>query len=358
MSKVLRTMGALALATASVPFLAVGPAAAAQTITVGGSAQGYFNASAVDKPDPLPAAPPNVATQVDGVEPGNLAVAAKGGSEDKVSAILFDLSALEPGSLVTKAVLTLPLAEGGQNLNLSAAPEKVRACAAGDTGFGGEDGSAIALAPKRLCKVFAAPGKFSPDKKSYVFDITKLAATWVDGPNDGLTLTAAEGADSTNFQVVFQPATKVAKLAVEYTPAAGTIAPPPTVGTGTTTSPDLSGISAGVAPLPPSTGSFGSVSPPSLPVVPAPAPGLAPVAAPAAAPATVPMALSTSARPTGQFWLAGLLLAAALLLLSLIMGDTSVAAAAKRPSRLSRALADRQRGADFARPSLGRPVAI
>jgi hypothetical protein len=348
----------MALATATVPFLGVTPASAAESTTLPASAQGYFNASAVDKPEPAPAAPPNVVTAADGVEEGNLAVAAKGGSEDKVSALLFDLSTLEPGTLVTKAVLTLPLAEGGQNVNASAAPEKVRACGAGDSGFGGEDGTAIALAPERLCAAFAAPAKASADAKSYVFDITKLAATWVDGNNDGLTLTAADGAATTNFQVVFQPGDK-AKLALEYTAPAAS-APPITTPTAPVT-PDLgTGFSGGVAPAPPVDGGFGSVAAPPVVEAPAPAPGVAPAAPVVAQPvaAVQPFALATSARPTNQFWLGALVLAAALVLLSLIMGDTRVAQASKRPSRLSRALAERQRGTSLARPTLGRPATV
>jgi hypothetical protein len=358
-SKALRLLGAVAVAAATVPLAGVAPASAAESVTVTASAQGYFNASAVDKPDAAPAAPPNVATAADGVEPGNLAVAAKGGTEDKVSAILFDLSTLEPGSVVTKAVLTLPLAEGGENLNLSAAPVKVRACGAGDTGFGGEDGSAIALAPARLCDVFSAPAKASPDAKSYVIDITALAATWVDGANDGLTLTAAEGADSTNFQVVFQQATKVAKLAVDYTAGAAVVPAASGVdtSTGSASSPDL-----GAAPLTPAApidSGFGAVSPPVLPDAPVPAPAPAPAAAPAVAPAaTAPVALETSMRPTSPFWLGGIVLAAVLVLLSLIMGDANVPQSSRKPSRLNQALTDRRRSTGLGRPSLGRPATI
>jgi hypothetical protein len=71
----------------------------------------------------------------------------------------------------------------------------------------------------------------------------------------------------------------------------------------------------------------------------------------------VPVALSTSVRPTSQFWLGGLLLALVLLLLSLIMGDTTVATANAKPSRLARALSARQRGIAVS-PGLGRPATI
>jgi len=357
-------IGAVALATAAVPFLGVTPAYAESSTVTPGS-QGYFNAAGVDKPDAFPASLPNPINSVDGVDKDHLAVAARNGQEDKVSALMFDLSTLGFGSIVTKAELTLPLGVGTTNLQSAGAPEKVRVCAAGETGFGGEDGAAIALAPERLCKVFASPaGKFSADKKAYVYDITKLAAVWVDGANDGLTLTAAEGALTTPFQVVFQPGPKVS-LAVEYTPGAplpGELtAPPADSDSGVSSSPDLGGFSGGTDAGPPSDSGFGAVAAPVVPEAPAPVAGVAPqAAAPQTAPAAAagPIDLETL-QPTTAFWLGGLLLAGLLALLSLIMGDSSTSSAAtKRPSRLANALSDRQRGTSAARPSFGRPATI
>lgn len=364
MSRTLRLIGAVALATATVPFLGVSPAYAEST-TLPASAQGYFNASGIAKPDQSPAAPPNPIASVDGVEKDHLAVAAKAGTEDKVSALLFDLGALDVGSLVSKATLTLPLAEGGGNLQSNGAPEKVRACMAGDAGFGGEDGAALSLAPERLCDAFSAPGKFSADKKSYVFELTALAQIWVDKANDGLTLTAAKGAATTPFQVVFKPG-KDAKLEIQYTAAPADVidtAPPvDTSGSSGTTSPDLGGFSGGVAPAPPVDGGFGSVESPVVPEAPAPAANVAPQAA---APVTAPVAAAgpvdlEKLQPTTAFWLGALLLAAVLALLSLIMGDAAVPSATSRPSRLSKALADRQRGAgtSLARPTFARTATI
>lgn len=358
MSKVLRLIGAVALATATVPFLGVGPASAADT-TVSPSSQGYFYAEGIRKPDPVPAAPPNVTNiVVDRVGAGNLAVAAAAGKEDKVSFLLFDLLDVVPGSTVTKAQLTLPLVPNDENnASFGQAPEKVRACMAGDEGFNGDDGNAIQDAPARKCDVFSAPAKASADAKSYVIDLTKLAQMWVDSANDGVALTAAEGAATTPFQVVFAGGDKI-KLAVTYTAAPDSILPPvaPPV-----TTPDLgAGFSGGVAPAPSVDSGFGSVGSPALPVAPAPAPGVAPAAAPAPVAAAAPIrsiALSTSARPTNQFWLGGLLLVAVLALLSLIMGDTRVAAAGSKPSRLARALSERQRST-VARPAFGRPATI
>jgi hypothetical protein len=353
-------LGALALATATVPFLGVTPASAADTTTtVAPSTTGYFYAGAIRKPDESPAAPPNLTgDHTDGVAKGNLAVAAEGGQEEKVSFLLFDLLDVVPGSVVSKATLTLPLVDNAPPENVSYGQDaaKVRACASGDEGFNGDDGVSMQDAPSRKCDVFSAPAKASADGKSYVIDITKLAQTWVDTVNDGVALTAAEGAATTPFQVVFGPADKV-KLAVTYTAGSETLLPPaaPPV------TPDLGSVGGAVAPAPPMDSGLGSVSSPVVPVAPAPAPAPgvapAPVTAPAAQAPAVPMALSTSTRPTNTFWLGGLLLVAVLVLLSLIMGDTTVAQANAKPTRLARALSARQRGISTT-PGFGRPVTI
>jgi hypothetical protein len=358
-SKTLRLLGATVMAGVTVPFLGVTPASAADS-TLAPSTSGYFYAEAIRKPDESPAAPPNLTSDhADMVGKGNLAVAARAGSEDKVSFLLFDLLEVLPGSTVTKATLTLPLVPNdADNNSFAQDPVKVRACAAGDEGFNGDDGVAIQDAPARKCDVFAAPAKASTDGKSYVVEITKLAQSWVDSTNDGVALTAAEGASTTPFQVVFASAEKV-KLALSVT-APSTVTTPITPPVSAPTTPDLgSGFSGGVAPAPSAGSGFGAVESPVVPAAPAPAPGVAPVAAPAAAAAQVPLtpvALSTSARPTGAFWLGGLLLAAVLVLLSLILGDSAVPQAATRPTRLARALSERQRG--VARPTFGRAAAV
>ena len=368
MSKTLRLLGAMAIATATVPFLGVSPAHAEEAKLVP-SAGAYFYAEGIRKPDESPAAPPNITANVDGVAKEHLAVAARGGQEDKVSFLLFDLLEVVPGSLVSKATLTLPLApneqkpeQDGQNASVAADPVKVRACMAGDEGFNGDDGMSIQDAPARKCKEFSAPAKATADGKAYEFDLTKLAQKWVDAENDGVALTAAEGALTTPFQVVFQPAVK-ASLAITFTPGAEDqeiVAPPLDVPSTDTGSTDLGGSFSGeVLPPPTDSGSLGTVSTPVLPE-PAPAPAaVAPqAAAPAAAPAAVvPVSLETL-QPTTAFWLGGLLLGAVLVLLSLIMGDPTVPAATQRPSRLSKALSARQRGTAGARPSFSRPIAI
>ena len=344
--KALRLLGAVALTTAAVPFLGASPAYA-DTSAITASSSGYFYAEGIRKPDESPAAPPNVtADRLDRVGAGNLAVAAQGGSEDKVSFLLYDLLDITPGSFVTKATLTLPLVPNdADNTSYSADPAKVRACMSGPEGFNGDDGNAIADAPARKCDAFSAPAKASADGKSYVFDVTSLAAGWVDGDNDGVALTAAQGATTTPFQVVFAGPDK-ATLELTYTPSPETEAPvvsaPEIPSTGT----DTTSFGGGSFIPPPSDSGFGSTGSPALPdaPAPAPAPGVAPVAAEQApAVALAPRSLEVL-RPTTQFWLAGLLLAGVLALLSRILGDTSQKAAVSAPSRLTRALEARQRG--------------
>ncbi len=348
MSKPLRMLGALALATATVPFLAVSPAYAEST-SITASSAGYFYAEGIRKPDESPAAPPNVTnTAVDRVAAGNLAVAAQAGMENKVSFLLYDLLEITPGSMITKATLTLPLVPNdANNASYASEPAKVVACMAGPEGFNGDDGNNFQDAPTRKCDAFSAPGKASADGKAYVFDVTKLAAGWVDGDNDGVALTSASGARTTPFQQVFAGPEK-AKLDLVYTPSPELdVAPPVTVpeppSTGTT---DGAGFgSVGTFVPPPADTSFGTVSSPVIPeAAPAPAPGLAPAApattpAVAAGPATIEML-----RPTTQFWVAGLLLAGLLALLGLILGDSRVATTTAKPSRLTRALDGRRRG--------------
>lgn len=360
MGKSIRLVGAVALACASIPVLGVSPASA-ETAAITPSVGAYFASTGIRKPDDFPAPVPVQPNDqgADGVGKGNLAVAARANQVDKVSFLLFDLLAIDSASTVSKAVLSVPTVPNSQSdISVNAAPTRVQACASGDEGFFGEDGAALADAPKIKCDVFTAPAKASADGKAYEFDITGLATTWLGPVNDGVALTVADGQAQQPFQIVFADMSKVT-LAVTFTPpvAAPTVPVPPvdtsggvTGGTGTT--PDLGGFGGGVAPAPPVSGGFGSAPAPTVGEVPTPAVGVAPAPA-VAAPATTPVAaISPSMRPTGAFWIGGFLLAAALGLLSLIMGDSSVPAAGTGPqSKLARTLSARQRGAALPRLS-------
>ncbi|HUR04128.1 MAG TPA: hypothetical protein VM347_16405, partial [Nonomuraea sp.] len=217
MSRGLRLLGAMALACLSVPVFAV-PTAYADTAVINASNSGYFFQLGVDKPDASPAAPPNVGNDIDGVSTGHLAVAALLGQENKVSFLYFDVFDVPLDAAVEKAVLRVPLVpmDPPNDLVFQAAPENVAACMAGDEGFTGDDAVGLAKAPARLCDKFKAVGKASADGKAYEFDITGLATGWLTGANDGVALTVADSAPSSNFQVVFDEAT-AATMTVTYT---------------------------------------------------------------------------------------------------------------------------------------------
>lgn len=352
MSKLLRASAVVAAASLAVPLWGV-PTASAATATEPASADGYFSATGVPDTGTDAGKPQNVTAEADGVAPGNLAVAGGEGSEQKVSFLFFGLDALPFGGSITKALLTVPLVPADPakgNVVVAADPAKVRACLAGPEGFGGEHGESLTVAPKRLCKQAQAPAKLSADGKSYVFDVTKIAAVWSTASNDGLALTTAEGADTTPFQIVFAPGSE-AMLAYETTEPVD-VAPPSLPETQTST--DAGGTDGGSIDLGGGFGGDTSSSDAGLgavesPVVPADAP--LPAAQPqgaepqvAAAPAASGVALSEALRPTVLFWVGGLLLAAALALLSLIMGDPRIPQARARQSRLTQSLQARESG--------------
>ena len=366
MNRLVRASVVLTSAFLTVPLWGVPTAAADETVLVPSNA-GYFNADGIRKPDESPAAPPNVTSQsADGVAPEHLAVAARTGSENKVSFLLFDLFDLGLDATVSKAVLTVPVApDGDGNINIDPAPEKVVACPAGPGGFIGDDGTSMQDAPERLCDKTAIAAVATEDGAAYAFDVTPLAQTWITDVNDGLALTSAPDARATAFQRVFKPASEV-KLALTFTAADSSefdievpVVPAPTGGgsadlgtsfdSGSFTSPD-SGM--------------GSVSEPVLSAdVPVALPdeaGAEPAPELAAPASTVPVSAMTSAplTPTVGFWIGLLLIAGMLALLSLIMGDARVPQAATRQSRLSQALQERERaaagrGVRVTRPALG-----
>lgn len=371
MNKVLRASAVLATAALTVPLWAV-PSAFAASTTESASNGAYFFREGVTTqnqglPAEPPAAPPNVTgDNADGVAKGNLAVSAQGGQEDKVSSLMFDLAQAPLDGTIDSALLNVPLVPSAppSNIVFNAKPELVRVCMAGDSGFFGEDGQSILLAPERLCDEFASePGKLSADGKSYVFDITGLAAGWLE-VNDGLALTLAEGAESSPFQVVFAPA-KEAKLAYSFTGTAEVLETPAlTDATGTTVAPTFdSGFSGGTLPEVPS---FGSVESPVVDTaLPAPQTMAAPAPAPALAATPVRnVALMSEAplTPSASFWVGLLALVGIAGLLSLIMGDARVPVpgTATSQTRLSKALQGRQQRPAAARgPRLARrPLAL
>jgi hypothetical protein len=358
-SKVLRASAVVVSAALAVPLWAVPAhaAAASETASVGA----YFFRGGVTQPAGTPDSPqpiPNVtATTADGVAPGNLAVAAQGGQEDKVSFLRFDLAEAPLDATIDSALLAVPLVPSSppQNIAYNEAPELVRVCKAGDSGFFGEDGANITLAPERLCEEFASePGKLSTDGKAYVFDVTGLASMWLEA-NDGLALTVAEGAESSQFQVVFAPSTE-APLAYSFcgVPEVIDVAPELPVD-------DSTSDSGFIGSLPPVDSGFGSTESPLVDTAlpePAPAAQAAPEPAVAAPVRNVAVITEASLTPSTGFWAALLALLGIGALLSLIMGDSRVAAPSSvtGQSRLSKALAGRETASLARGPRLARPV--
>lgn len=362
MSRTARTLAALALAGVAVPLVGISPAHA-ETSTETASNGAYFYSAGVDKPEQSPAQPPNITgDRTDGVEPGHLAAAVRvPGRPDKISFLFFDLIEVGFEGTISKAVVTVPLAEGQGNIQMNPAPEKVRACPADATGFAAEDGASFAGAPKTMCDVFAVPGKATADGKAYEFDVTAMAQTWVSEANNGMSLEPVDV--NQPFQAVFKPFAD-ASIAVEYTPGADALAAEDVeVETFddstfteelTTTDPgsssfDTGSFDSGTASAAEDLG-FGVADLPAIDSeLPQTAPGEEAVPEPALASDTVPAAAATAFReslsPTTGLIVGAFLLAALLGGLSLIMGDPTAPAstATGRPSRLSQALQSRDR---------------
>ena len=368
MSKIVRASAVLAAAGLAVPLWAV-PSAFAETSTEPAATGAYYYSLGIDKPEQSPTQPPPITQNMtDGVAPEHLGVAVRApGQVDKLSFLSFDLATVPFDATITKAVVTVPLAEnGGGNTQMSPAPEKVKACAAGDEGFNGEDGANTQGAPSTPCDQFEVVAKATADGKAYEFDVSALAASWLTSANNGMALTPA--VLTSPFQVVFKPIAD-AKIAVEFTlpPAEVTtdfvtpeLPAAPDAGTGFSgdTGTFDGGFAGGGTADSGGTG-FGAVEAPSVDsALPEPAVMEAPAPAPDVAPTAVRnVALVGDAplTPTPAFWL-GLLAAGSLLvLLGLIMGDSRVPAgpAAGSQTRLSQALQQRQgatRGPRLARP--------
>lgn len=376
---------ALALAGVAAPLWLAPPAFAAAT-PLPGSSGGYFYAAGVPDTETNAGKPPNLTAMADGVSPGNLGVAGRGGREEKVSFLGFDLGGLPEGTTITKAVLSVPLVKPDppRDVFLNANVGQVRACAAGDQGFGGEDGESLTVAPDRLCDDFEAPATASADGGRYEFDVTELATDLLEGTGDGIALTRST--EATDFQVVFQPAedavltleTEVEEVVEEVTntgadlgaidmPTGGSTDTGSDGGSGTT---DLAGgfdsgsVDTG-AVLDPGTDLGVGIA--DAPAVDAPEEAVVELVeqeAPAVAD-DPQVAINTIAagggeaplNPTAAFWLGGLGLAGVLALLGLILGDPTVPSrtVAGSQSRLDRALQEGRRGLSGG-DRTGRPV--
>jgi len=360
MSRTGRMLAAVVLTGAVVPLGAL--PAHAETSTEVASNGAYFYSAGIDKPEQSPAQPPNITgDRTDGVAAGHLGVAVRlPGQEDKKSFLFFDLLEVGFDGVVSKAVVTVPLADGEGNTQMNPAPERVKACPADATGFASEDGASFAQAPKTMCDVFSVVAAPSADGKAYTFDITTMAASWVTEANNGMALVPADTASP--FQVVFKPFSE-ASIDVEYTPGADSLTDvedipveefptEPFDDSGTvdsgTAGLDAGGFDSGsvdagapagfgTADLP----AIGSELPETADAADTPEPA---IAADESVPTRTVAAFSESLSPTPGLVIGGVLLLVLLAALSLIMGDPRTpAVAAARPTRLSQALQSRDR---------------
>jgi hypothetical protein len=276
-------------------------------------------------------------TQLTGVPDKDLAVAFKKddlGKPDKVTYLAWDVSAIPPGSTVSKFEFTIKVDSAPQAVQAGPPDLKLVACGAiGD--FSPVSAGAFSDKPADDCAA-ASPGTYDATKKTWTFDVAPYANAWAHGdPPSGIGILPAPDS-AVPFQVVFSPATTVT-TSVEYTPPAPVVAPP-------TTEP--------VVPIQPpvSNGGTGYVPQPVVPVV------QPPVAQPA--PPVAPPVVSVPVRPVtpvakgitfparsglpGAFW-GGALAAVVLLgIASLMLGDATVAAEAPRGRTVTRSLRERQ----------------
>lgn len=265
-------------------------------------------------------------TDADTVARDDLAVGVQTpGQSDKESFLQFDLLELTELDLITKFVVTMPLSKNGPSDDLTKNTVQIgvgaplQACAP-KGGFGSTDAGAWDTKPE-VDLANCAPGTFDEAKGTYTFDVTKIAATWLTGDNNGIAIVPADL--TTPFQVVFQP---TEAHVAQYTFTAGVeeefdldLDLGTEVGTTTTTFDD--GFTGGGSALSEAPASVFVDAPlaaaepaPAAPVAAGPAPDVALQVAPAAA-------RSVSFRPPLAFWLAALVVAGVLLAMSLSTGQ-------------------------------------
>ena len=238
----------------------------------------------------------------------------------------FDLSAIPPGGLITSFKLTLPVDPAGLTVTGGMAPPIV-ACAVQTPWSAGSGAQPFADKPRDACG--ASSPKVVPDSRGTAFsmDIASIAQHWLEpgALNTGVALTD-DPADTTHtYQVTFGPGSALGALRAEVS----FIVPPPrsrgetssASGQGTPSpAVNLGGFAAAVG---------GPTAPRSLtagdtPVLPGAGPsGSRTVSAanPSRPQALLPVVASRSGGVPLGFWLLAATLAAALVAVSLVLGD-------------------------------------
>jgi hypothetical protein len=274
-----------------------------------------------------------------GVPSGDLSVAFTGGSildatqPSKETYLAFDLSGIDPAATVTSFTFTVTLDGPAQ---VKSTPPVLIACAPVREW---NNGSATPWAQKPIddCSTaIAATGKFDTKTSSYSFAIPSLAQSWLGGVNTGVAIRHDPVKQKAPFQLNFTgPATVKSSLAYAA-PATTTSLPsdttantPPASSTGSSTG------SLGGTGSTPTLGTPGVTSP-TVASPASPPPQIAPQAQPVVA---VPHIGPASSMPSTGFWVLGAAVLGFLVLVSLVLGDTTVAPAAGptgKPGRMSR----------------------
>jgi hypothetical protein len=283
-----------------------------------------------------------------GVPSGDLSVAYTGGTTSdqtqpsKETYLAFDLSGIDPLATVSSFTFTLTLDGPAQ---IKATPPVLIACAPVRTWSNGEGTSWFDKPVDDCTTAIAAEGK--PDAKAgtYTFAIPSLAQKWVAGTNTGVAIRQDPTKQKAPFQLNFKGAATV-KASLAYLPP---VAAPPAPPTTPQTTPAVS--NGGTAPG--SLGGTGTTPGLTAPAGTNPAPqNAAPSPMPQVAPqqpvAAVSRVAPAGSMPSVGFWLLGVAVLGFLVLVSLVLGDSSVPIPAgavrtsRRVSRLDQVLRSRR----------------
>lgn len=217
----MRIRGAAAWAVVAVlggsPFALQSPAAAAADVDPGAregarpTQAGWWTTTNEPPPDSGVAPPPAVPELT--VPKGSLPVSVLGGEQQRISAIQFALDGA-PGSTVESLRLVLRESTApGSAVNVDQAA--VVACPITDAFWVAAEGGPWKRRPTFDCAQGAVVGKRDAKAALWEFDLTPIAATWLDADYTGsrsivlvgglpAAAEGAEGDDAPSFQVIFQ----------------------------------------------------------------------------------------------------------------------------------------------------------
>ncbi len=232
------------------------------------------------------------------------------------SYLSFDMSSVPVGSTITSFVISLPVDAKGVNANAAGAP--IVACAPKAAWSGGEAAAAYGGKPADSCDVHS-PRVTAKGANSYTVDIASIAQQWVrpNALNLGVAIRDNPSNTSTLYQVVFGPATALARLTASVTYRPSTVPGPIVAGGGATAPPVPSAPSA-----PGNPGPLPTVAPPPVSSPAQVASPPAPVVAPTK-PATAAIQPADGSSPPLGFWIA-------LVLIVVLLGTTTVVLADPR----------------------------